>query len=623
MGSETLKFSLTMKKIFIISSSIASNLHFILFLSIGLYTLFLLSFNVSRGLDITDESFYILWAQYPYDIFATVHSFGFYTGILYRLCGENLAFFRLAGIFILVLVSFFFSKELYQYVLNFTKTKFSKKNLLLFTLPITISSLAYYMLWLITPSYNWLNLIGILLLSTGLIRYVNLHNIVSMTSCRCSANILISFGSALVFYSKPSSAIMLFIIILFWLLVHSGYIRWKSFIFINLLFVIIILNIHVLVFERGYIEYYNKIIDGMMVLKLLGAGHTIQDAVEKFQIMVVEDTFKKFYIFKNNYLMGYYFIGLSFLILSLNNTYISKSKIIVRIFLAIFLINYAYFLYDRVLSVGVGNFYLWRCVFELVIMMLIIDILTKRFDEHNYKQSLNVIKIIFIVFFLNALSVSYSFGTGNRLVYSMSGSVIFSIASLTFIAYLIDGRYRQKIFLIVTAFISLLYILFIVNHAYKNPYRLIHKISEQNVKVSLSVNNNKKNIIYVDTKTANYFNELRKAALLNGWNAGSILIDLTGASPGANVILNAKFIGSPWLLGGYPGSELFAYAMLSGGSAKKLKHAWVLTAPQGRRKISLNTLNKLGLDFPNGYEKVGSFTTGYRNEVQELWKVRD
>jgi len=149
-----------MKKIF---NALISNI--LIFISIGIsfYILFLLTINVSRGFDITDESFYILWAQFPEVVIASVTSFGFYTGLIHFISGENLALFRLTGILILLLASFFFAKELYQYVLNITKTKPSRKELVLFIIPITTASLAYYRYWLITPSYNWLNLVGILL----------------------------------------------------------------------------------------------------------------------------------------------------------------------------------------------------------------------------------------------------------------------------------------------------------------------------------------------------------------------------------------------------------------------------------------------------------------------------
>ncbi len=98
---------------------------------------------------------------------------------------------------------------------------------------------------------------------------------------------------------------------------------------------------------------------------------------------------------------------------------------------------------------------------------------------------------------------------------------------------------------------------------------------------------------------------------------------MTGASPGAHVILGANFIGTPWLLGGYSGSEKFAYTVLSNSNIDTLKSAWILTAPTGRIKLPDTILKDVGLDFPNNYVKVGTVKTGYRSETQELWKVKN
>jgi hypothetical protein len=55
--------------------------------------------------------------------------------------------------------------------------------------------------------------------------------------------------------------------------------------------------------------------------------------------------------------------------------------------------------------------------------------------------------------------------------------------------------------------------------------------------------------LFVDKKTVNYIKDLKRIALNAGWEPGTPLIDLTGWSPGANVILGARILGTPFLFG--------------------------------------------------------------------------
>ena len=99
---------------------------------------------------------------------------------------------------------------------------------------------------------------------------------------------------------------------------------------------------------------------------------------------------------------------------------------------------------------------------------------------------------------------------------------------------------------------------------------------------------------------------------------------MTGGSPGANIILEADFFGEQWLVGGYKGSNEYVYEILKTyQGSEKLHKAWILTAPNGSRKIDLNILNQLGLNFPDKYKKIGIVKTADRDEIQELWKPVD
>ena len=147
--------------------------------------------------------------------------------------------------------------------------------------------------------------------------------------------------------------------------------------------------------------------------------------------------------------------------------------------------------------------------------------------------------------------------------------------------------------------------------------RIIITLITQNVEVTFLAS---RGFLYVDIPTANYINTLKRVALKSGWVHGTPLIDLTGGSPGATVILGGEIVGAPWLVGKYKGSNEFAKTVLEMVPKSKLQSAWVLTAPKGKRKISSEILLELGLDFPSDYIAVGKTKTGHREEIQVPWK---
>ena len=141
-----------------------SNFHILFVFGIFLYVLGILIFNADRGLDVTDESFYILNAMYPFDVFSVITHENYYTGLLFYLSGYNLAIFRVFGIIVLLLSSLWFALELYKYIVEKYELNYNNNNKLYFILIISLSSLVYYSYWLLTPSYNWLSLVAMILI---------------------------------------------------------------------------------------------------------------------------------------------------------------------------------------------------------------------------------------------------------------------------------------------------------------------------------------------------------------------------------------------------------------------------------------------------------------------------
>ena len=87
------------------------------------------------------------------------------------------------------------------------------------------------------------------------------------------------------------------------------------------------------------------------------------------------------------------------------------------------------------------------------------------------------------------------------------------------------------------------------------------------------------------------------------------MIDLTGQFPGTLYALGASSIGQAWNLGGYPGSDALAAAMLQKVSCEELARAWLLAEPENPGKISPDILASFDANMITDFEIVGTFKT--------------
>ena len=152
--------------------------------------------------------------------------------------------------------------------------------------------------------------------------------------------------------------------------------------------------------------------------------------------------------------------------------------------------------------------------------------------------------------------------------------------------------------------------------AQEKPYRLLTSLNEQTQKIEIIDNGS---VLYVDAETKLWVDTLQQEAVRNGWRAGDYLIDFTGGSPGSVVVLNGKAPGAAWFLGNYSGSDEYVLKILSHVDNDIIRKAWLLIAPDGKRKISEEVLAGLNIDLKR-YVKIVEVETGYRHETQELWK---
>jgi hypothetical protein len=163
-----------------------------------------------RGLDLTDEGLYLLAAD-PDAAITPLSSLGsWHTAPLFRLTAYDIANFRRLGVLLLVVAGGFLGFVAMRYS-NAVSCSVNDTRFWVYPLGIltgVFGAFLYYASLVTTPSYNWLNLFGLILASAG---YIGLSQKVSTYSqCIPQYNFCLSLVAALGIFvtipAKPSSA---------------------------------------------------------------------------------------------------------------------------------------------------------------------------------------------------------------------------------------------------------------------------------------------------------------------------------------------------------------------------------------------------------------------------------
>lgn len=591
--------------------------------AIFLFLCCLLIFNISRGFDITDESFSLLWASQPEHVQASATQFGYYTKFLYILSGQNIAVFRSLGILVLLGAAGFFSVALERYWMSLSGSVLHaglKWEVIPFIL---LCTLAYYRSWQLVPSYNWLALCCILLVAAGLLnaaaREVNALEQSGFDIGLLINAVFVGIGGGLAFMAKPTTALVLAVTALFWVTIHYTKLRklWIPFLAFAVIMACLVLLTHAFVFMGGIIPFYADLRDGMNLGNILVGGRSIGtlffQAIEDMKqvparVFTLSST--GFFIFPFVLLVVRWSKGRGRETIAIH---------LLSLFLVLFFVTVYYRLWDTGHFSKTGMGFTGVALASVAVSSAVLTrFALNRKDSRFAGRSFPAVAAL--CFFLFMLAAAFSFGSNNGFMRQLSWAYVFLTAGTLYTAFWIDQYAGRKILGNIVPSLIAVSVLLVFIDALNQPFRLPNAISDQNVKIAFLAGNGS---LYVDKKTAEYIHELQKVAGEAGWSPGTPLIDLTGGSPGAIVILGGRITGIPWLLGSYKGSNEFAKTALGMVPESEQRSAWVLTAPKGRRKISSEILVELGLDFPNSYARVGKVKTGHRNEIQILWKPID
>jgi hypothetical protein len=125
-----------------------------------------------------------------------------------------------------------------------------------------------------------------------------------------------------------------------------------------------------------------------------------------------------------------------------------------------------------------------------------------------------------------------------------------------------------------------------MNFGLSSPYRLATPLAMQIVRTQTGWGSELK----LDTKTSAFIQGLRDAARQGGLSRGCMAIDLTGVLPGAVFVMDGQMPVFPWLF-----SNHLAQEYLKRLGPERLAKSWLITG--AREALSIQQQSELGIDF--------------------------
>ncbi len=562
-----------------------------------------LLFYSDYGIDLTDESFYLVWMSNPFNYGQSATQFGFVYHPLYLLLDGNIAALRQANILMTfclawVLINVFF------------KTVFAKQSLqntqrLIISGAVAtagLASLVFAGSWLPTPSYNSLAFQALLVAATGLLlanKDVSRASVIGW--------FLIGVGGWLAFMAKPTTAAALGLFIGFYLLMTRKFnVRLLA---IALATASVLLIFSALIIDGSIIAFIARLQGGVEIASTLGGGHSLVQLLrlDEFQLNARAKTilfFSAATIFFNAYLFQaktkiFAYVG-----------FVLSMVVVLATLLTLF------GLVHQILNIGqFQSLLLWAVPFAAILLGL---------SKYRLRGLFLIPSAHWVLgFTFLVLPYAYAFGSGvNYWILAASAGIFWILAGLIFLSPFASSG-KLVVLLSPLGLAAQLLTVSLVLSGMEAPYRQPQPLHENNYKIEIGKPGSS---LMLSKGFAQYFTEIVRGANESGFKKKTPMIDLTGQSPGILYALGASNIGQAWTIGGYPGSETLAIAALSKVTCQELAAAWLLSEPYGPRKIEPKILLSFNADITTDFEIVATFKTaegagGYKDvRVQQLLK---
>ncbi len=593
-----------------------------------------LASDTRRGLDFTDEGMYLLSADARSSEASFHNAFGRYTQILFRIAGHDVARFRLLGLLLLVVVAAALGDRLAAVARRLGGLPRSWPFRLTIMSAVVSASLHYYNLMLLTPSYNWMNLLGILLMMAAVSHLVDrpVPRAHRSSVAELVWILVMVVGGAVATMGKLSSGPLvagLGVAIIVGTARGSASDRGRLVGFFAAA-TVLVLGVHWMV-VNPLPETIDQIRRGNTALLTLdpayGIGNalrSVREAAEMIRTDLVAHLGLAAVLVLGALVVSFVMPRIRGAAASGPANHVDRLVALAPSGLtAAAVAILAVRLHERNEWQGSGSGYAilaWVGVSMVALALVVAPISWRQLRGASGRRGTVVAAMLFLYSIIGACS--YAFGSGNGFFAQLNGGLAPMIVGAILVLALLPDPSRLGLPVVVLATVMGIGARAVIDDAEHFPYRQ-GGLAGQTVEVEIG---RAGGVLQVAPDTARFIGEIRTAAVEAGWVAGTPLLDLSAYAATVLYVLEARppitIIPS---VGGYSTQEDLARwsveQIVEHGGEAEWARAWLLTIESPvDAGIDPAVLSLLGRSFPADYEFVGTFSLEVRGELLSLWR---
>lgn len=577
-----------------------------------LMTLIYLVWVSVRGLDITDEGYYLTASQYPYEVYAWPNVAHIYTNVLFSATNYSVAAFRMVGI-VLTLVSGIVFSIGFLRAMRLVWPQDVVENIgTPIALFLCIGTMLCYTV-LITPNYNTVNAFA-LTLSSGLVfGLLGLDG----NSDRRTVYAMAFFAGLCVgisFFVKFPTAILLIALYSLLFLVWPGFTRQQRGWLLGGLSSGIVgwLCFHFLVFQSPQ-EWYGVVSQGIKI-DYIGTGHRPHWLLPKYLLEIYKMTIDAlYYYWALHVIVPLGFVTLGWLRLRGYKVRWLPVALVLVVFLAVawqsYLLNYNWS--------GIRFARASMRFYAACLLLLLNTMVCSYWYVHGSMKQVDVVALRrkgLIVLVLFTLPFVGAMGTNNPITLNMTINLApwFGLLALALVLLSVH-LYNRSIFDAGMLLIGGFACSQLLSSGLVSPYHLNAGLLQQTVPTEIGV---PATWLKLDPASSEFFVQIRSLAAENGFKPGDDVLGFFDI-PGVIYVLGGKAPGVPWtglIIGTKQSNELG----LATVKQKRLKHAFILMSDRNHQLLP--DFKALGIEFPQGYVLCGQATWPLTGESISLWK---
>jgi hypothetical protein len=479
---------------------------------------------IDRGLEMGDEGYYLNFLRYP-EAYDMATFFAIYYQPLMWLANGDIALVRAMNLLVLYGSALVFAFVLLR---SFLLNRLSPTQIFVTSLAIAGSVVLYLRMWLPTPNYNTLNLLGLIWFAIGVVAVISGNKGLRRTA----GLVAIGLGIGLSGAAKPTTGIVLVLLVGF--LLSRAKLRVLEVLSIGTVSVIVIAPI--IFFFGGFSEFLNNLSRASRGISVFGGGQLDFLSWERFAVRPD--------------LLGFLVILCLVALLMFSGLFYLQGKL-----MALYPVAFA--------GVAVTLFFtmnlFWKSsssFLELAASVPALAFILLGWESRAKVAHFSSEEKIAIGI-LATLPLAYVIGTGTNYLKSAGAASLFWVAALALVFLL--GRNYKRSSLDFTITLSA-FVIFVLALSIHLPFRQDASIfrQEEAIGTGASLHN-----IKVSEARLSLIRNLEEGFdLLDPTADPSLVMDITGDMPTAVTLLGGFQPGLPWYMTGYSGSsDLLRYSL--------------------------------------------------------------